>query len=154
MPTPRNDGHRFRVGTFTSASVGSAFAFLNFAVQADQSQDNQAIVPWAGPYQSLPPEYSRVWIAADGTQQKDGYYKGVIGPFSLWTFGMMSYFISTNFAGGVYSAAATIMVYDITDTAVFLNCTAYRPVVGQDMDAYYSGWQNVKIRYDFGVVTA
>ena len=67
---------------------------------------------------------------------------------------MMSYFISTNFAGGVYSALATIMVYDITDTAVFLNVTAYRPVIGQDFEPGYSGWANVKIRYDIGTVTA
>lgn len=154
MPNPRNDGHRFRAGTFTSASVGSAFAFVNFPVQSDQTIDNQTFAPWAGPYQSLPPEYARIWQAADGTQHFDGPFHGVIGPFTYWTFGMMSYFISTNFAAGVYTAAATIMVYDITDTAVFLNVTAHRPVIGQDFEPQYGGWGNVKLRYEIGTVTA
>lgn len=154
MPNARNDGQRLRLGTFTSSGITSAYTIRDFANVADQLQDNQPIVPWAGPYQCEPPEYARIWIAADGTQRQDGFLHGVLGPFSLWTFGMTNFMLATYWPGGVYSSLVSMMLFDATDTAIFLNATAYRPVIGQDFEPVYSGWQNVKIRYDIGAITA
>lgn len=152
MPTARGDAPRLRSGTQAVGSITSTYAVTNWTVQSDQQVNNQIVVPWVAPYQMLPPEYSRIIIAADGTQTGDGYVRGVFGPFVYWTFGMMDYFLDTYLSTTAYSAAGSLMVYDITDTAIYLNATIYRPIIGQDMEPVFGGWQNVKIRYDFGTV--
>lgn len=154
MTTTRHDDHRLRAGTFTSAGITSTYAILNWTAQADQLQDNQTVIPWAGPFQCLPPEYARVAGAADLTQRPDGFLHGVLGPFSYWTFGMMNYLITTVFPASVYYAAVSMMLYDITDTAIYVNATMARPVIGQDFEPEIGGWKNIKLRYEMGSLTS
>lgn len=150
----RNDDHRLRAGTYTSASITPTYAIINWAVQSDQVIDNQTAIPWAGPFQSIPPEYARIAIAADLSARQDGYLHGVLGLFRFWTFGMMSYLISQIFPAGIYSAAVSMMLYDATETAVYLNATMHRPVIGQDFEPEIGGWKNIKLRYEAGSITS
>ena len=149
----RNDDYRIRLGTFTSSGITSAYSITNWTVQADQQQDNQTVLPWLAPFQPIPPEYARIAQNADGTMRPDGFLHGVL-PFVYWTFGQMNYLITTYFSGGVYSSLVSMLVYDRNDAAMYLNATLHLPVVGQDMDAEVGGYKNIKLRYDFGVITS
>lgn len=156
MPTARNTGRRIRAGTFTSSGITSTYAVENFTVQTDQRQNGVIVVPWLDPYQPDPPEYARIATALDGTARPDGYQKGVL-IFDMWTFGMYDYAQTTLWPGGVYSALVSMMLFTAKDVAVFLNATAYLPVITQnqrDMEPIAGGWENVKVRYDFATVTS
>lgn len=153
MPNVRAEGHRLRAGTYTSSSVTTTYAITAWTVQSDQQLNGQTVSPWIPPYQAPPPEYARVITTGDLNQGADGYLKWT-WTFSYWTFGQMSYFLSTYLSGSVYSAAVTAMTYDATDTAVFINATLNRPVINQDMEPEIAGWKNVKLRFDSGVVTS
>lgn len=154
MPTARNDAPRLRAGTVASASITSTYAITNWTVQSDQQQGSVTVVEWLGPYQMIPAIPARIAIAMDGTARADGFYRGTLGPFSYWTMGMVGYYHSTYLGTGVYSAAGSLMVFDETDAALYLNATIYRLIPGQDMEPYAGGWKNVRIRYDFGAVAA
>jgi hypothetical protein len=150
VPTFRSRDVRWRYGTYTSSSITSTYSWVNYTVQSDQTIDNQTAVEWIPPYQMLPPEYARINALGD----PDGWLVGVFGPIELMTFGQMSYVLSTNFPGGIYKAAGSLMVYDKSGTAVYLNATMHRPIIGQDMEPRPAGWGQVKFRYDFGVVVS
>ncbi len=154
MPTARNTGHRLRLGTFTSTGITTAYAITAFPVQADQLIDNQPAVEWAAPYQSLPPEYVRVAGYMDGLQLQDGFLHGVLGPFRYWTFGMVGYVLTNIFPSNAYSSLVSMMLYDASDNAVFLNCTLYRPVIGRDYKPAYGGWEDINLKFEIGTLTS
>lgn len=153
MANPRQTGHQIRAGTFTSAGMGSTYAISGFPNQSDQIVDNQIQVPWVAPSEIAVPEYARAVIYADGSQRADGFL-GWTWQFSYWTFGMFSYWLTTFWPSGVYSAAVTVMVYDATDTAIYVNAQAYRPVIGQSLDWAVAGYTNIKVKFGFGKVTS
>lgn len=150
----RNDDHRLRAGTYTSTGITSTYCIRDFPVQSDQTVDNQTAYPWAGPFQCLPPERARVVMTADGGQARDGFWRGILGPFSFWTFGMMSYVLSQIFPAGIDQALVSMMLYDATETAVYLNATLHRPIVGQDFEPEIGGWKNIRLRYEAGSITS
>lgn len=152
MPNARGDAPRLRAGTVVVASITSTYAITNWTVQNDQKQGAVTIVEWLAPYQALPPEYDRIALALDGTARPDGFMHGIFGPFSYWTFGMMDYFLDTYLSTTAYSALVSMMVYDITDTAIYLNSTIYRPIPGQDMEPAVGGWKNIRVRWGIGTV--
>ena len=152
MPNPRNTGHRIRAGTYAAAGVTSGYAIESFPVQTDQIVDNATMVPWLAPMKITVPEYGQVYTMVDGSRRPGGFL-AFTWEFGYLTFGMVSYWISTVWPSGVYSAAVTVMTYDATDTAVFVQCQAYRPKIPDDVEWFYAGYQNFKIKFDFGVVT-
>lgn len=154
MPTPRNDDHRLRLGTYTGTDITSTYAIKSWANQTDQIVDNQVDVPWAGPVKCLPPQRARITIAADGTASEDGWLKGILGPFSYWTMDMNGYFLTTIFPAGVRFSLVSMMLFDEKDDAVYVNATMYRPVAGQDYKAVYGGWESINLRYDVGEFTS
>jgi hypothetical protein len=102
----------------------------------------------------IPSEYAVIAVNADDSASAHGFITGTL-EFSFWTFGMISYILTTFFASNVYSAPVSLMLYDITDTAFYLNAVAYRPVRNdqfQDFEPYPTGWANVKLRFSDGVI--
>lgn len=153
MPNPRNTAHQIRAGTFNSSGMGSTYQITNFTVQSDQIVDNAPLVAWQAPLQIVVPEYADVPQYADGSRRPRGYLKWTWS-FSYWTFGMLGYWLTTFWPAGVYSAPVTVLVYDATDSAIYVNAMVYRPVIGKALEWSVGGYANVKVDFDFGKLTS
>lgn len=151
MPNARGEGHRWIAGTVTSSTLTSTYAIANWPNQTDQLANNVVYVAWTPPVGIVAPEYSRIARMADGSQRGDGFLK-FTWEFSYLTFGMYAYILSNIFASK-YSAKCTVMTYDPSNSAVFINATAYRPDI-RNLSGIYGGYQDVKFDFDYGVLTS
>jgi hypothetical protein len=157
MPNARQTGHRLRLGTFTSSGITSTYAIENWALQSDQSQDNQINVPWVAPYQAKPPDFARKTNSADLSTRYDGPLTWE-WDFSYWTFGMTAYLISTFFGGSIYTSAGSVAVsgltYDVSDTAIYFNASLERPSIKDALTPEYAGFKTVKLTFTAGVLVS
>lgn len=149
MPTARKEGQRVRAGTYTSSGITASYAISAYAAQSDQG-----IVLWRLDGKlTTPPQRARRSILGNGAIREDGFWRCQLG-FSYLTFGMVSYLQSAWFASAA-SAAVSVMVYNPSDTAVYLNGILYQPVWGQTDSAYApGGYRDVVFRFEQGVTTA
>lgn len=139
-------------GTFGSSGITAANAWTSYPTQTDMLQDNQVLIPWIPPAQMLPPTYSRVALNLDGSARHDGFLGGSFGPIKYITFGQIAYVLSTIFPSNADSSPVSMMVFDATDTAIFLNATMYRPITGQDYTPVFGGWQDLMLRYSLATI--
>jgi hypothetical protein len=154
MPATRQTGHRLYYTWVSKTLVTSTYAITSWTPQGDQYVNSNIMVPWLAPKEITVPEKSRITTMADGSIRADGYYK-FTWTFDYWTFGMMTYFLNTfNLGSPIYSVPVTVMTYDPTDTAVFLQCYVARPVIigGQDVEWHWAGYKNVKLNFTVGTV--
>ena len=123
MPNARATGHRIRSGTHTSANITSGYAVTSLATQSDMTSG----VEWYAPMRdgTSIPRRARIVTAADGTQVADGFYV-FEWRFSYFTFGMLSHWFTSFLPSSAESALVSVMAYDDTDTAIYLNCTLLR----------------------------
>lgn len=150
MPTMRLIGHRIRAGTQTVANITSTYEVTALPVQADM--DTLPLVEWLPPTaQSTPPTRARIETAADGTRLADGFYQ-FEWRFSYFTFNMLSHWLTTFLPSGVESAAVSVMTYDNTNTAVYLNCTLERPALPGDAQPAPGGWADIVFRFTGGTI--
>lgn len=157
MARRRLTGHRLRPGLYTSGSITAAYAITAWTVQADQkTAAGDTAWPWVAPRQALPAQRARISIMLDRSARGDGPLKGEL-VFSGWTFGQMSYVVTTFYPAAILSCNASGMFYDETDTAYYLNMTLYKPVNNDqfhDFDPVAGGYENIHWRYDAGVVVS
>jgi hypothetical protein len=152
MANGRQTGHQIRAGTYTSSGMGTAYAITSMPLQTDQVVDGQVQVPWVAPMKIAAPEYSRIYNTVDGSQRPDGYLN-VEWILGYMTFGMFTYWLNTFFPSSVYSSPVTIKTFDSTDSPIYIQCIAYRPRIPDDVEWAIGGYQNVKMRFVFGVPT-
>lgn len=144
----RSVGHRIRSGTHTVANLTSTYEVSALPVQSDQSP-----ILWqvAGEGSTVPTP-ARVVTQADLSRAADGFYS-FQWRFSFMTFGMVSYWLTTYLASGVRSADVTVMTYDATNTAVYLQCLINRPEFpSSEAQISPTGWSNVIWRFTRGVI--
>lgn len=145
MVNARQTGQRIRSGLQVVANVTSAYAVKSLAVQSDQDDS----LPWilAGKLCTWP-KPARVVQYMDQSQDADGYYLFQWG-FSYMTFGMYSFWRASFLPSGVWSAAVTVMTYDDTDTAVYLQCSINRPTT---LTNEVGGYRDVIFTFSQGVI--
>lgn len=144
---PRKTGHRIKAGTTTVVLLTSTYAITAFPMQSDQPDD--ALWELAGDPKAIPTP-ARISSNADGSKSADGFYTFEFR-FSYMTFLMVKYWLDTFLAGGVQSAAVTVMAYDETDTAVFLTALLLKPNLSE-ATKFTGGYTNVVWRFVLGVV--
>jgi len=124
----RKTGQRIRAGTLPVSSVTSAYEVEQIPFTADMDLQPFWTIDATKSHVILP---ARLTINEDGTSDYDGPLLA-LWTFGLMTFGMVSYWLSTymsgvSFTGGSVSSSVTIMAYDETDTAIFIQCTMTAP---------------------------
>jgi hypothetical protein len=148
MPAARNEGHSIQAGLQTVASFNSTHEVQNFAVQSDQRP-----IEWAIDSElSVPPRPARITANADLSRSSDGFFSATLG-MTYITNGMLSYLLSTFFAGSAETSESTIKTFDEADTAIYLQGLLIRPNV-EDGSLEYAGggWRNVLLRFVRGTV--
>ena len=149
MPTMRLIGHRIRAGTHTVVNITSTYEVTALPVQGDM---DTYPIEWLPPDDSsTPPVRARIETAADGTRLSDGFYE-FQWRFSYMTFGMLTHWLNTFLPSGAESAAVSVMTYDNTNTAVYLNCTLIRPTLPGDAAPAPGGWRDITFRFTGGTI--
>jgi hypothetical protein len=118
-----NRAVRIATGTITKVAIdaGSSYLLQNFTLQSDMGA-NAAL--WNANVVVM--QRAELRTALSGKTTGQGYLTGGI-LFDVMTFGMVSFFKTTFFSGGVLSAAATFKLYDNTDTAQYIQGILYQP---------------------------
>jgi hypothetical protein len=148
MPVARKTGWRIKSGINAVAAVTSSYAVEAIALQSDQDFST----PWTiNGLASDPPTLSRVDVYLDQSKQGDGGVK-LKWHMDYMTHGMFGYWLSTYLPGVTYvsklqSAPVTIMTYDQTDTAVFIQENLYLP---ETLTPAVGGWKDIDWIFDGG----
>lgn len=147
MPVGRQTGHRLRSGLWLPTDVDSSYAVSALPVQTDMG-----LLPLWGinAQESDPPKYARITTNADLSQSGDGFLT-FSWVFSFMTFLMLDAWFDSFLPSGIQSAPVTVMTYDETEVARFIQATLLRTVFpSQEARAVPSGWGGVKWTFVLG----
>lgn len=149
MPTLRQIGHKISAGHVTVGAMGSVATIRALARQTDMP----AYVNWLPPnaFKSTIPQPARLSPSIAGTLAAEGFYTWR-WVFDYMTHDMYSYWRTTFLPSSVWSANATVLAYDDTDTAVYLQGIIWRPKEGEGLTVIQTGYQDVTFEFTNGVV--
>jgi hypothetical protein len=142
---------------FSTIAKATLIAGTTYNVEALALQSDQVtpILGWKEPQRkgTLRPKPARIAIAMDLSQRADGFWE-ITWCFPPWTPGQFAYIIANQYSSGtLWSAPATIQTWDdnVNGYSAF-QCTALRPVPGQDFDIQDGMYIDVKQRFVGGVL--
>ena len=145
MPSLPNTGHKLAAGTLDVAGMGAVDPITSWAKVSDQFHD------WLAPADQSVPETAVYIETLEGGVREHGYRR-LDWQFSLWTPGQMEYLYDTFLASGVQTAPVTILTYDATEDAVYLNCILHRPTLAKGTLIRQDYLYDVILRFTGGVV--
>lgn len=129
----------------------TAYNIENFPVQADQVTP---LLGWKAPQRegTLRPYRPRIVQAADYSRKADGGWKSC-WCLPLWTQNMLTYILTNQWPNDIWSADATMQTWNesVGGYSVY-QCTALRPVPNEDYTIIDGMHQNVKIRFEGGIL--
>lgn len=142
----------FSTVTKTTLTTGTTYNIEAFALQSDQLNPGLA---WFPPQRkgTLRPRPARIVTMADLSRRADGLWE-FTWSMPPMTPGQFAYVITNQFSSGsVWSAPATVQTWDdnINGYQAF-QCTANRPVPGEDFDILDGMYIDVKYHFTAGTI--
>jgi len=149
MPTLRLIGHKISAGHVTVSAMGSVVTIMNLTRQTDMAAYNRWLPPNAS--KSTIPAPAQVATSLANTRTAEGFYTWS-WVFDYMTHDMFGYWRTTFLPSGAWSANVTVLTYDDTDTAVYLQAVMARPVVGSGLTVSAGGYTDVTFNFTQGVI--
>jgi hypothetical protein len=152
MPTLGLIGHKISAGHVSVATMGSVSTIMSLPLQTDMKGHRLWIPPNEKKGGTPFPKVAHKSQSLAGTSANEGYYTWV-WVFDYFTHDMYGYWLTQFLPSSVPSASVTVLMYDKTNTAIYLQATIHEPDLDKNqLTRFDGGYRDVTFEFSNGVV--